>query len=291
MVAKPIPPAFNPVPDGSPFRSSAQVFSPPWLRGHWGSRLVYAQSIQWDALAEYTRLGVIQRFPTVAQPDALAELGKDRRIWRGILETDASYAERLRQFKRTWKFAGNAPTLLRQLWAYMSPAATRIRYVVNGYDGAAAEGTQFADWWTIDGDGLAFERVSPSNWNWDDSFGANIRFWIIVYRTDLTPAKWGVPPYKWGEDGLFWGGDTASDRSWVIDTYNIVEAFKAAGSHMGPWPSMGGGLIIADPDFTGAPWDSAGPFPPGASPGYPMPDGTFSDYSSRPPGAVYVTGI
>lgn len=278
-------------PESSPFRGSAQVFSPPWLSSQWSSRLVYCQSLMWDTLTEWTRQGVRQRYPTIAEPSALSELGKDRKIWRGIKETDAHYAERLRRFKRTWKFAGNAPTLLTQLWEYMRPDTARIRYVVNGYEGAAGAGTQFADWWTIDDDGLVFERVSPSNWDWDGRYGKNVRFWIIVYRADVTPAKWGVPPYEWAEPGLKWAADPDSDTNWVIDTFNIVEAFKAAGSHMGPWPSFDGGLIIADPSFTTAPWGVDGPFPPSAAPGFPMPDGTFEAQDARPAGAVYVSGL
>jgi hypothetical protein len=279
------------VEEGGTFREAAQAFSPPWLLGHNESRAMFANAIQWDTLAEYLRLGAIQRFPTKAQPSALGPLGVDRKIWRGLAETDAHYAERLRQFKRTWKFAGNAPTVLRQLWEYMTPNVTSIRYVVNGYDGAAGAGTQFADWWSIDGNGLVFQRVQPSNWNWDGRFGRNIRFWIIVCRSDLTPAMWGVPPYNWGETDLYWGAEPGSDRRWVIDAYNIVEAFKASGSHMGPYPTYNGGLIVADPTFTGAPWGPAGPFAPSYAPGYPMPNGTFQDYNSRPPGAVYMSGL
>jgi len=274
-----------------PFRSGAQEFSPPWLMGYNGARLMYCQSIIWDALADYTRFGVLQRFPTVANPDALPPLGRDRKIWRGLAETDEHYAVRLRQFKKTWKFAGNAPTLLRQLWEYMTPNTSRIRYVVNGYDGAAGAGTQFADWWTIDSSGLSFERVAPSNWNWDGAYGKNIRFWIIVYRTDLHPAKWGAPPFEWSEPGLFWGGAPGSNRDWVIDTFNIVSAFKAAGSHMGTFPLYDAGLIVADPNFTGAPWGPAGPFAPSYAPGYPMPNGTFTAPANRPPGAVYISGL
>ncbi len=285
------PPVFTQPENGSPFRAGAQAFSPPWLLGLNGSRYVYSNAIQWDTLAEYTRLGTIQRFPTVAQPDALAPLGRDRKIWRGLSETDGHYAVRLRQFKRTWKFAGNAPTLLRQLFELMTPDAVRIRYVVNGYEGSASSGNQFADWWTIDASGLTFERVAPSNWNWDGQFGKNIRFWLIVYRTDLTPAVWGVPPYQWGADDLYWAASPGSNRNWVIDTFNIVSAFKAAGSHMGPYPVFGGGLIVADPTFVTSPWGADGPFAPSYAPGYPMPSGAFATPSSRPPGAIYMSGL
>ncbi len=292
MSNRPPPAPASPAPLGQPLRGSGQTFAPPWLMGHVGARYMYSAAIQWDTLLEFMRMAVIQRYPTVAQPEALGPLGVDRKILRGLSETDEHYAERLRQFKRTWKFAGNAPTLLRQLWEFMRPGATKIRYVVNGYEGpTASAGTQFTDYWTIDESGLVFERVSPSNWDWDGVYEKNIRFWIIVYRTDLQPATWGVPPYQWGTEGLYWGAGPGSDREWIIDTLRLVELFKAAGSHMGPFPDYGGGLIVADPNFTGAPWGPAGPFDPSYAPGYPMPDGNFQNLDDRPPGAVFISGL
>lgn len=300
---KPTEPSFAEVPQGEPFRAGELALSPPWLNGYVGARCMFTQGLMWDALAEQTRLGIIQRYPTVAQPSALGELGKDRKIWRGVSETDSSYAGRLRKFKTTWKLAGNAPTLLRQLWAFMGADCVRIRYVANGYVGPTADASsQFTDWWTIDDDGLVFQRVSPSNWDWDGSFTTaalnpdgnpigNIRFWIIVYRDDLIPAVWGVPPYAWGAPGLLWGAQPGSDTSWIVDTYNIVEAFKASGSHMGPWPGFGGGLIVANPNFTTAPWGAGGPFDPALPPGTPMPDGDYAAPANRAVGAVYLSGI
>ncbi len=173
----------------------------------------------------------------------------------------------------------------------MRPNATRIRYVVNGYEGVAGAGTQFTDYWTIDDSGLVFERVSPSNWDWDGVYAKNIRFWLIVYRNDLIPATWGIPPYEWAEPDLAWSAGPGSDRTWVIDVFNIISTFKAAGSHMGPFPICGGGLIVADPDFVAAPWGPGGPFAPTYAPGYPMPDGDFQVPANRPPGAVYVSGF
>lgn len=293
----PTEPSFSePAPTGQ-FVEGAQALCPPWLLNWAGARYVFCQAIQLDAMGELLRYGVLQRFPEYAQTGALPFLGSDKRIFRGLSESDENYARRLTQFKRTWKLAGNAQTLLLQLWELQRPDVTRIRYVVNGYDSDTADaGSQFSDWWTCEGDAngdpvLTYERVSPSNWNWDDSFGYNIRFWIIIYRTDFQPAKWGVPPYTWAEPGLAWGAEPASDRSWVVDTFNIVQAFKAAGSHMGPFPGFNGGLIVADPDFVTAPWGADGPFAPSYAPGYPMPDGTFASYSARPPGAVYISGL
>lgn len=288
----PPPPSYTPAPQGTPFRGGYLALSPPWLNGDMGSRYMFTMGLMWDTLAEETRLGVIQRYPSVADPSALPALGRDRGIIRGISETDAGYAQRLRKFKATWKLAGNAPTLLNQLWGFMGPSCTRIRYVVNGYSGAAGAGTQFADWWTIDNTGTSFQRVSPSNWDWDGAYGYNIRFWIIVYRSDLTPAKWGVPPYSWGTSGLKWSAAPGSNLSWIADTYNIVNSFKAAGSHMGPWPGFGGGLIVADPTNTSAPWDSRGPFDPTYPAGHAgMPQANYSSPLGYAPGAVYLSGL
>lgn len=269
----------------------------PWMRGDVGSRLLFAAGIQLDGLAEQFRLAQLQRYPEYCMPEALPHIGRDRRIFLGLSETNDSYAARLTQARATWKLAGNAPTLLRQLWALLTPGSTtRIRYVVNGYDGTAGTGTQFSDWWTIDGSGLTHLRTDPgaSNWDWDgDSlgYGKQARFWIIVYRADVTPATWGVPPPTlWGEEGWYWGTGEG-DRNWIIDTYNVVKTFRAAGSCMGPWLGKGGGLIVADPSETSSPWGAGGPFDPTLAPGYPMPDGDFDDPANRPPGAIYLSGI
>lgn len=275
---------------GGNFREGALAVAPAFLSGEWGSKFVYTQAIQWDGLAEYLRIGILQRFPEYCQPEGLASLGLDRRIWRGLTESDENYASRLRQFKQTWRFAGNAPTLITQLYELMNPDAVRIRYVVNGYD---ADGVQFADWWTIDSTGLSYERVSPSNWDWDGKRDKQIRFWLIIYRTDLAPAKWGVPPYQWSEPGLIWGGEPGNNvRDWVADTFAIVKSFKAAGSALGPWGNFDGGLIVADPTWITAPWGAGGPFDPSLPAGAPMPDGTWNVPGNRTTeGAVYLSGL
>jgi hypothetical protein len=268
-----------------------------WLRGDAGSRLLFSMGIQLDGLAEQFRLAQLQRFPEYSFPEALQYQGRDRRLFRGLSETDDSYASRLTQARATWKFAGNAPTLLRQLWALLTPGETvRIRYVVNGYtDETASAGTQFTDWWTIDDTGLSHLRVDPSNWDWDGDgaigYGKQARFWIIIYRSDLTPAVWGTPPPDlWGEAGWYWGtGD--GPRDWLADARNVIRTFRAAGSACGTWQGYSSGIIVADPTVVTAPWGAGGPFDPTLSPGYPMPDGDFNLPSNRPPGAVYLSGL
>lgn len=270
-------------PRGANFRQASLALSPVWLQGDVGGRYMYTSGIQLDAVGEYLRIGALQRFPEYCETAALAHLGRDRTIFRGLSETDAAYASRLRKFKKTWQLAGNAPTLIEQLFALMSPNCTRIRYVT--------EGPGFTDWWTVDATSTTHRRVTPANWNWDNLTG-QCRFWIIVYRSDLVPAKWGVPPYSWGQPGLIWGGDPGSNvRNWLSDCYAIVKAFKAAGSAMGPWSNLAGGLIVADATATGA-WGAGGPFDPDLPAGSPMPNGMWADPAQRTrDGAIYLSGV
>jgi hypothetical protein len=270
-------PLMHPAPQNTGFfRQAALALSPPWLNGPWGARLMYMFGIQLDGLAEYLRLGVRQRFPTVARSEALRYIGTDRKIIRGFRETDAGYAERLRKAFPTWKFAGNAQTVLRQLSAYFAPNPPVIRYVVNGRpDGP---GSEFADWWTIDAAGdITHYRASPNNWNWDDQWG-KIRFWIIIYRIEgFTPWYWGDGHY-WG-GGQSWGFEENFTDNFGVDARNVIGQWKAAGSHA--WAPAGiivtGNTALFDPTGSGA--------------GYP--DGTWGTYANRAgiPSTFYLTGI
>lgn len=304
-------PPFLSTPVGKPFRGWQDI-DPSWLGGEVGSRYQYILRLMWDTLGELTRIGVNQRFPSLAQYSALEELGNDRLLPRGIAEIDESYRERLRRFRSTWRFAGNAPTLVKQLYDIRSASVSRIRYVCNGYNfgngdiasNPATTANQFADWWTYDNTGLTYLRADPSNWNWDNNvtFLSNlnpqgypiglIRFWIIVYYDDFpTIPEWGGPE-AWGDPGLFWGiGADPELRAYLTLLYSVVANFKSASSHMGSFPGYSGGLILADPAETGAPWGAGGPFDPTLPPGSPMPSGDWNTPINRTPnGVVYLTG-
>lgn len=278
--------------DAGVYRDGYLQLCPPWLLED--ARLAYAQAVHRDVLAEWIRLGILQRFPGYTDDSGLAALGRDRVIYRGRSESSESYAERLRRFRTTWRLAGGAPELLRQLWATIGPDCVQIRYVANGYTGTTMA-SQFADWWTIDDSGLSFHRETPSNWDWD-SDGAtdaskNVRFWLIVYRSDVVARLWGDgPTSEWGEAGYRWGtADGPVD--WIDDVRRAVRTYRAAGSSMGPWPGHAGGLIVANPDMVTAPWNANGVFYPESPPGYPMPDGDFDHMINRPPGAIFLTGV
>jgi hypothetical protein len=251
-------------PEFEPFRAAIKKLSPPWLSGKWGYRLNYTGGLMVDAIAEWLRVGIIQRMPVSCGSEAIPHIGRDRRIVRGRAETEAQYRERLRLALPTWKLAGNAPTLLKQLYAYLTPTAYRIRYVANGADAA---GNHFADWWTIEGDEeLTYTRViSPNNWNWDNTWD-QVRFWLIIYGPVFTPWRWGE--IADGGSGLEWGQGQSwgflEDGSVLQDILTVVNQWKCAGSHA--WGD--GGLIVTTDDTF---LDLANP------PGSNMPDGTWGN--------------
>lgn len=272
-------PAMQPTPQTSVFRGAVKNISPPWLQGTNGYKFTYsAIGIVLDALAEYFRLGVLQGFPSTAQSSALPFIGRDTQILRGFRETDDAYAARLRRAFPTWKFAGNAQTLMGELAAYFSPSAPVIRYVVNG---EYVSGNKFADWWTLDSGNFTHTRTADSptanNWNWDDDF-TKIRFWIIIYRNEgFTPWFWG-DGHVWG-GGQSWGYEENFTENFAVDARNFIQQWKAAGSHA--WRF--GGLIV-----TG---DATLFDPSGSGAGYP--DGTWATYANRTgiPTTFYLDGI
>ncbi len=275
-------PQMEPVAPTSVYRATVQEISPAWLAGDQGYRFTYsAIGIIFDTLAEYMRLGVIQRFPGVCQSEALPFIGADRKIIRGYRESDEAYAPRIRHAFATWKFAGNAPTLLEELAAYFSPNAPLIRYVVEGID---QNGARFADWWTLQSGTLTHYRYQNlagpfvSNWNWDNK-SDQIRFWVIIYRNE------GFTPWFWG-DGHFWGGG----QSWgfeenftdnfAVDARNIIRQWKAAGSHCAAF----GGIIVTG-DLT--------LFEPTGNGINNYPHGTWANYFNRAgiPSTFYIDGV
>ncbi len=264
----------------SVFRGAVQKISPPWLQGTNGYKFTYsAIGIVLDALAEYLRIGVLQRFPGKAQSSALPFIGSDRQILRGFRESDDAYVPRLRHAFQTWKFAGNAQTLMSELAAYFSPTPPVIRYVVNGV--YKSSGIKFADWWTLQ-DGTfthtrTIEGFTANNWNWDNDFDQR-RFWIIIYRNEgFTPWFWGDGHY-W-DGGQSWGYEEEFTENFAVDARNFIQQWKAAGSHC--W-QLGGIIVTGDMTL----FD-----PSGSGAGYP--DGTWDVYANRAgiPTTFYLDGI
>lgn len=271
-------PEMSEVPVTSPFRAGVLEISPAWLSDLNSYKFTYsAIGIVFDALAEYLRIGVLQRFPGQAQSGALPFIGRDRKMLRGFRESDDAYVPRLRGAFETWRLAGNAQTLLTELAAYFSSNAPVLRYVVNGVD---ASGVVFTDWWTLENGVFSHVRrqgTGVSNWNWDNQIG-QIRFWIIVYRNE------GFTPWFWG-DGHFWGGGQSwgfeenFTENFAFDARNIIRQWKAAGSQC---LQLGGIIVTGDMSL----------FDPSGN-GANYPNGNWDVYSNRAgiPNTFYLDGV
>ena len=113
------------------FRASRKKLVPAWLVEGEGELVGYTVDVLKDAFVERLRKGLLARFPqndptgqTTAPDDALAAMGRDRRIVRGFNETPQTYAVRLIRWLDDWKTAGNPFSLMQQLAGYCGPGSS-----------------------------------------------------------------------------------------------------------------------------------------------------------------------
>lgn len=238
------------------FRDLMREVSPGFLRQKWGERFMYAPGLVLDGIMEWALLGVKARFPDKAPDDALAALGRDRRIRRGFAEPAAIYRLRLKRWLQTHKTRGNAFTLMEEIRSYLHGYAVRIRCV-----------NDRGSWQTIHPDGTYEVNRLTGNWDWDGRFPATARtrFWVIIYP--LSTGLW-APDGEWGDggrwgDGRTWG--TTATRQQVDTIRQIVEDGRPQGARCV-------NIIIA--------FDAAS-FDPEASPGAPLPDGLWGSYGKE----------
>ena len=208
------------------FVGGRQFLGPPWLTVNGESgQLGFALDVIKNAFVERCRLGLMVRFPqqdpqgTPAPDDALAAMGRDRRMVRGISETSKAYAARLLTWLDVWATAGNPFTLMNQLAAYMGPLPDIRTVDVRG------------NWFTRLADGTQSALLNQANWDWDgaaDALARWSRFWVIIYPNGLwtSSAKWGDGG-QWG-DGRTWGSSATSDQVQTIK--GIVKTWKPAGT-------------------------------------------------------------
>ncbi len=240
-------------------RDVARRFFPPWMLDRVAAGLVngwkyiYSFVVMGDLLLEFALEGVRAKLPGYCPAEALPLIGRDRRIRRGLAETDDSYAERLIGWLAAWRRAGSAYAILDQLAAYIGVAGT-LR-IVN------ANGT----WWTRNPDGTRERHVTlpTKNWDWDAHPELWARFWVVLYADDYGWTRDGT----WG-DGAVWGDDSygwgLANLPWqeVADMRGIISEWKSAAA-------VCKNLIIS--------FDAAYPDPTD-SPGAPMPEGSWGSY-------------
>lgn len=205
------------------FSTSLRAIAVAWLKGPTADALLTSPTTVLNALAGWAVQGVRAKFPDLAPPDALGYIGNDRNLERGPAQTDAGYAVQLRRAFDTWRVAGNASTVLRQLAAYFAGAATPPLRVVSD----SAIWHEY-DWPT---NGVTKTKVG-TNWQWDGLTGTRWwRGWVIINSTSgpWTRHLWGSGGDRWGSSGRTWG--SSATRSEVESIIRIVKKWKPAHVH------------------------------------------------------------
>ena len=103
------------------FRDYVEQISPPWLRRHYGLRLMGAISgLMGDIIMEGASQAI--QGPWLRSgfqpPDALPLVGNERRMPRYPSDTDATYRERLAEAWSTYGRGGNEGAIIEQLIAF-----------------------------------------------------------------------------------------------------------------------------------------------------------------------------
>lgn len=214
--------------DSPNFQNTRKVMGPDWLVKDEGeSELVgFALDAVKDAFVERLRQGRLSHFPqqdptgTPAADDALAAMGRDRLIVRGINEPSKTYAARLIPWLDVHATRGNPFTLLKELSDYCGPGpAFRTVDAKGNWFSRAADGTQSV-------------LLSQANWDWStlDLPKQWSRFWVILYPNGLwnPGVNWGDPTFIWGAPGLTWG--TTATPEQVQSVRGIIRDWKPGGT-------------------------------------------------------------
>lgn len=208
------------------FRTIRQFLAPTWLTSGEGELLGYALDLLKDGFLERLRLGHLARFPEngpngeTAPADALVAMGQDRRVVRGISETAAAYAVRLKAYLDDRKKAGSPFMLMKQLAGYMG-AGTSFRTVdVRG------------NWYSRSSAGVETSSLDSGNWDWD---GADLtrwsRFWVVIYPGSVwtdTADDYADVGLNWAEADHVWGLSATPDQ--IAAVRHIINDWKPAGT-------------------------------------------------------------
>ena len=204
------------------FRDEIRKWIPPWLSDRRQSGLTYGFRFLWvmisvlDAAVEMLVQGLSAAWPGVGTYTALPLIGRTRGILRGEAETDASFSSRLIAWLDTWRGAGSALTLAKQIQAYLGNTP-RVRIV-----------NRAGFWITLDSDGTVTTAQQAFNWDGTshpERSGFWSEMWIIIY-----PTQWALTG-NWG-DGRTWGQPEglghANNRVEYDAVNNLIAQWKAA---------------------------------------------------------------
>jgi hypothetical protein len=231
------------------FRQIRKWLAPRWLLDGEGGLVGYSLDVVKDAFIQRLEQGLLARLPqndptgqTTAPADALSAMGRDRRVVRGINESDVSYAARLVAWLDDRRTAGNPYTLMQKLSEYTGAGCAFRTYDARGncYS-RAVDGTRTF----VQGTGWDWDAEPASHWS---------RFWVVIYPPSTLwtrTKKWGGPAGAWGETGATWGSTATSEQVQTIRA--LVSDWKPAGTRCV-------NIVVA---FDPASFDPAAPEPDG----------------------------
>lgn len=214
------------------FRDAIREISPWWLRGQIGGSILYAIGSVVDLIADGLRAGVKMRFPGYYSNESLPLIGRERRIRRGRVESEETYARRLIPWLDHHRTRGGPYAMLAQIHAFYAPGnfpvelryASGRRYVVEPSDGSVARGDVV---WTP-------PDAPASHW---------ARWWLTYTLPSLTGDGIWSDPGTW-DDGGVW--DLGLSPEEIADYRAIPREWNAA--HANGWitldSSAAGGLTI-----------------------------------------------
>jgi hypothetical protein len=156
------------------YRDRLRKVSPPWLQHGWNEKLLFAVGAQIDAFSDALVAGVKMRFPNYYSAESLPLIGRERRIARGLLEDDATYASRLVRWLDDHKRRGGPYAMLAQLHAYFYPNDFQAQLVYRS-------GRRFS----MDVDGNVTRDDIP--WSPDAMPDKWARWWLFIFTDAYTP--------------------------------------------------------------------------------------------------------
>lgn len=189
------------------FRDTLEAIVPPWLKGPLGLRYLYGHGTTLDAFGDALLSAVQTRFPGYYSDESLPLIGKERRILRGLNESDYNYADRLITWLTDHAHRGSALAMLHQLYLHYKPnnfvmqliarngltyqmdaAGTVTRYITPGFNPDATP-DKWGQWWLLfytdnwtppltDAE-IADIRAIPAAWNAAHCLGT-----ILIFPSD-----------------------------------------------------------------------------------------------------------
>jgi hypothetical protein len=222
------------------FRDTLRRICPPWLARGNAEKYVYTFGLHLDILGDAVVAAIKLRFPNAYSAESLPLLGRDRKIRRGIGETDATYATRMRRWLDDHARRGGPYAMLAQIFAHYATAPFLVELV-------SRKGQRHA--MAIDGSvtrsEISFEPDDrPDLWS---------RWWLY-YHWPTAVAADGVwsDPGVWSDGGVW---DSSLTVAEVEDLKLIPTEWNAAHTT--------GTLVVLSPDaelwdYPVGTWDEPG---------------------------------